>query len=250
MRKLLIAFLLCCGSLSAQTIQNPSFETFNQLTNGTYNSGPIPNWTCSGGGQSGSWQPGSMFSNLPNGVTVAWLVSETCSQDVGQQPAGSYSLSAYVAHRPDGYVTTYTISLMSGTTTVCSQSGSNGTIPAGTWQQVSCSGNLSAAGDLTIVLASGGNQVDFDAVSFGPPPSLQATLTWTDSINPSGTPYNVYRSQGPSCTNFVRLNGSPVAALTYVDATIVRNQSYCYEVRAVIGAAESIAGDDLFLVVQ
>lgn len=113
-------------------------------------------------------------------------------------------------------------------------------------------------GSMTIELDSPGGNGYIDAIEILPssPPQHQAVLTWTDSLNPSGTQYNVYRTAGApngtiiSCTNFIRLNGNPVSALTYTDTTIVSGYSYCWEVRAINGSGESIAGDNLFLVVQ
>ena len=63
------------------------------------------------------------------------------------------------------------------------------------------------------------------------------TLTWVDGVNPTGTTYNVYRAPG-ACSvitnTYVKINTSAVAALTYIDTTVVPG-IYCYAVTAVSG---------------
>lgn len=69
-------------------------------------------------------------------------------------------------------------------------------------------------------------------------PTHQVTLTWTDSANPAGTSYSVYRFSG-TCANpqFVSI-ASGVAIKTYVDANIAPG-TYCYTVTAVNAGSES-----------
>ncbi len=64
------------------------------------------------------------------------------------------------------------------------------------------------------------------------------TLAWTDTLNPAGTAYNVYRAPG-LCTGtpaFVKI--ATAAAKSYVDATATP-ANFCYEVTAVYGGLES-----------
>lgn len=66
-----------------------------------------------------------------------------------------------------------------------------------------------------------------------------ATLTWTDTANPAGTTYNVYRATG-LCSGspiFSKL-ASAVAVKTYVDST-VQPGNYCFQVTATSAGAES-----------
>jgi RHS repeat-associated protein len=154
-------------------LQNSSFETYNTLDQGCacgpFNYGPIPGWTINGSG--GSWQPSaSTYSSFPAGPTVIWNGGGTISQTlagIGLQPNTTYTLSVYVGHRLDGYVNTYTVSLQAGSTVLKSVSASNSTITAGTFANVSLTyttGSTVTSGDLTIVLSSGGSQIDFDNV--------------------------------------------------------------------------------------
>src|SRR5574337_1472862 len=66
-----------------------------------------------------------------------------------------------------------------------------------------------------------------------------ATLTWTDTQNPTGTTYSVYRATG-LCSGTPTFNkiASAVAVLTYVDTT-VQPGNYCYEVTATFNGMES-----------
>lgn len=68
------------------------------------------------------------------------------------------------------------------------------------------------------------------------------TLSWTDSQNPAGTTYNVWRASG-ACpataptstppTGFTQLNTAPVTATTYLDTAVTAGDTYCYVVTAV-----------------
>lgn len=66
-----------------------------------------------------------------------------------------------------------------------------------------------------------------------------ATLAWTDTLNPTGTTYTVYRAPG-------LCSGSPVfaklatglATTNYVDSTVTPG-NYCYQVSATFNGMES-----------
>jgi len=63
-------------------------------------------------------------------------------------------------------------------------------------------------------------------------------LTWTDTQNPTGTTYNVYRAPG-LCSGtpaFVKL-ASGVTSLTFADATITVGP-WCYQVTASVSNIE------------
>lgn len=65
------------------------------------------------------------------------------------------------------------------------------------------------------------------------------TLTWSDTTNPSGTTYNVYRAQGlcSGTPTFSKL-AAAVPAKTYLDSTVTPG-NYCYEVTATANGMES-----------
>lgn len=67
------------------------------------------------------------------------------------------------------------------------------------------------------------------------------TLSWMASADAAANPsltYNVYRLA--ACSEpFAQLNASPDAATTYLDAAVFAGNTYCYQVTAVLGAAES-----------
>lgn len=66
------------------------------------------------------------------------------------------------------------------------------------------------------------------------------TLNWTDTRNPAGTTYNVFKAPAACSanpTNFVRL-ASGIAVKTYLDSGVPVG-SYCYYVTAVYNAMES-----------
>ncbi len=65
------------------------------------------------------------------------------------------------------------------------------------------------------------------------------TLTWADTLNPSGTTYNVYRAP-TACAgtpSFTRI-ASGLNLKTYTDLTVVPG-SYCFQVSAVSSSIES-----------
>jgi hypothetical protein len=246
MKRLLVFSLLALPVAAQQvTIQNPSFETLNTLNansySGPWNSGPIPSWNCSG--SNGSWQPNisNEFYSVPDGSTVVW-VKGTCSQDVGvvAQANETYTFKAFVGRRVDGNDddSTWNISLYAGNTLLCTNSGPINSIASGAWVQesVSCSAGSSPSGNVVVsISASAGTSFDNVSLS-GLAASHQATLTWQDSLNPSGTTYNVYRSSGVTWNPVLLAN---VSALNYTDTTIVANQSYVYKVTAIVDGAES-----------
>jgi len=65
------------------------------------------------------------------------------------------------------------------------------------------------------------------------------TLTWTDTANPSGTTYSVYRATGlcSGSPTFSKI-ASAVAPKTY-DDTSVTPGNYCYQVTATANGMES-----------
>lgn len=169
--------LLSAGAWGdAISIQNASFETTNPLispcagTGCAYNGGPIPGWTLTGNG--GSFQPSSLYFNLPlpDGNIVAYSNGGSISQDLGVSllADATYTLSVFVGDRLDNRTSNYSLSLLAGTTTLCTFSGSNASITPGTFADETCtfqSGTTLPSGDLSIVLTSAGTQTDFDDVS-------------------------------------------------------------------------------------
>lgn len=75
----------------------------------------------------------------------------------------------------------------------------------------------------------------------------QVTLSWTDTANPAGTTYNVYRQTG-SCppgqivnpVGWTKLTTTPITAMSFADASVVGGMSYCYVITAVSGTSESV----------
>lgn len=65
------------------------------------------------------------------------------------------------------------------------------------------------------------------------------TLTWTDTLNPSGTTYNVYRATGlcSGTPSFSKI-AAGVATKTYQDTTVTPG-NYCYSVSATSNGVES-----------
>jgi hypothetical protein len=157
-------------------IQNASFETTSSLiacgAGCFYNLGPIPDWTTTG--VAGSWQPTSAYS-VPDGSFIAYSNGGTISQTLAATvlPDATYTLSVDIGHRPDGLANNYMIALFAGNTLLGSESGSNGTIPLGTFMDESfsyTSGALPPSGNLDIVLTSDGPQIDFDNVQLNVAP--------------------------------------------------------------------------------
>lgn len=73
--------------------------------------------------------------------------------------------------------------------------------------------------------------------------SHNATLTWTDTSNPTGTTYNVYRATGlcSGTPTFSKL-ATAVTVKTYQDTT-VQPGGYCFMVTAVYNSVESAASN-------
>ncbi len=69
----------------------------------------------------------------------------------------------------------------------------------------------------------------------------RATLTWEDTLNPTGTTYNVYRTT-EACSSATTFSATPLASgvtfKTYPDTTVTPG-SYCYEITAVYNNVES-----------
>lgn len=176
-RLLLLSFLLLgCVTFSASAsvipVANASFEMHGPLISCGpgcfYNLGPIPDWTIAGTGEAGSWHPISAFPP-PDGSFIAYSNGGTISQmlTTSLTPNTTYTLSVYVGHRPDGLADGFTIALDAGTTVLKSLSGYNGFFPLGTFEDeilTFTTGATVAPGDLSIVLTSDGQQVDFDNV--------------------------------------------------------------------------------------
>ena len=82
-------------------------------------------------------------------------------------------------------------------------------------------------------------------LSVGLPAATTPTvnLGWTDTANPSGVTYSVYRSAGV-CVGPIQLSSamklaSGLTALTYSDTTAAIGSSYCYGVTATVNGVES-----------
>jgi hypothetical protein len=178
----MLLLLLVLGTLAAPawadiTVINPSFEmtsglNFSGPTFGKWNLGPIPGWDLTGEG--GSWQPDTVaarsYSSVPDGITVAYSNGGSISQtlDASLIPNTTYNLSVDVGHRRDGLDPNYTIAIYAGSELLDSLTGSNGSIPIGTFADETLtftSGEKVAPGMLKIVLSSnGGPQTAFDDV--------------------------------------------------------------------------------------
>jgi hypothetical protein len=157
--------------VTAPIVQNPSFETFNPLSipgPGPYNHGPIPNWT----GPGGSWQPANgPFTSLCNGPTVVFT-NGTLTQDLGGPPvAGTYTLTVCTGLRADVAAdasATWVISLLAGSTVLCTATGLNSAIPVGTMVKQTLACPMPATippGDLFISLGVSGTEAVFDNVA-------------------------------------------------------------------------------------
>jgi hypothetical protein len=70
------------------------------------------------------------------------------------------------------------------------------------------------------------------------------TLNWTDTLNPAGTTYNVYRAAGPcsGTPTFSKITATPLTDKTYVD-TAVQPGPYCYVATAMFNSVESAYSD-------
>jgi hypothetical protein len=65
------------------------------------------------------------------------------------------------------------------------------------------------------------------------------TLAWTDTANPAGTTYSVYKATGlcSGTPTFAKV-ATALTVLTYADSAVVPG-NYCYEVTATSGSVES-----------
>lgn len=65
------------------------------------------------------------------------------------------------------------------------------------------------------------------------------TLTWTDTLNPTGTTYNVYRATGlcSGTPTFSKI-ASALVVKTFQDTTVTPG-NYCYEATATFNGMES-----------
>ena len=182
-----LAFWLLSSVAWADSIlvQNASFELvanppgLNQTCAGTgcaFNdvaNGPIPGWTPSFNASAGSFQPGSSTTYfntaLPDGNIVAYINSGSISQTLGVSilPDSIYTLSVDVGRRNDVAGVNYSLNLLAGSNAFCTQSGSNSTIAAGTFSEITliCTTGASVpAGLLGIELTGASRQVNFDDV--------------------------------------------------------------------------------------
>src|SRR5271156_4736113 len=75
----------------------------------------------------------------------------------------------------------------------------------------------------------------------GPAFPYSVVLTWTAPETSGVTGYNMYRAPYTSgtCGPYAVINTAPITAATYTDATVASGAQYCYEVTALVGAAES-----------
>jgi hapalindole biogenesis HpiC1 cyclase-like protein/PEP-CTERM motif-containing protein len=188
LKLLLICMLTVCTALTCSAVRadgvipvvNGSFDSHDAFTTSCvsgclFNFGPIPGWTASG--QAGSFEPDPTQFNLPlpGAGIVAYSNGGTLTQDVGVavQDNTTYVLTVDIGHRLNYFLTSYSIALDDGSTPLCSTPlTSDGSITPGTFAVVTLTcttGSSVAPGDLTIVLTSSGNQIDFDNVSLVDP---------------------------------------------------------------------------------
>lgn len=60
----------------------------------------------------------------------------------------------------------------------------------------------------------------------------KVTLTITDTVNPSGTSYNVYRASGACSTSLTLTKIGTTSTKTFIDSNLAAG-SYCYSATAV-----------------
>ena len=165
------------------TVQNASFDlvgnqglnspcagtacSFNDVAQGF-----IPGWTPSFNASAGSFHPGSSALYFSTDVgTIAYINNGSLSQMLGVSvlPDSTYTLSVDVGRRFDFAGVNYSLSLLDGSSVLgtCTQTGSNASIAAGTFADITltCTTGASVpAGLLGIQLTGSGTQVDFDNV--------------------------------------------------------------------------------------
>jgi Putative Ig domain len=71
-------------------------------------------------------------------------------------------------------------------------------------------------------------------------------LTWTASPSSGVTGYNVYRSNVDG-SGYVKINASPVAGLTYTDATVASSQTYYYVTTAVDDSGDESGYSEVYM---
>jgi hypothetical protein len=82
----------------------------------------------------------------------------------------------------------------------------------------------------------------FAALTFGQT-THKVTLAWTDTLNPAGTTYTIYRANGAcSVTPTYVLIASAIVTKTYDDNNVSPGK-YCYTATAVYNAEESVYAD-------
>ena len=177
-----------CPATGSIPIQNASFSQANAFVQGcgsppVCNYGPIPGWSSTGQ-YTGSWQPDSnSYNPLPgivaysNGGTISQVLSATV------QPNTTYTLQVDIGHRLDGsQIAGYTIALGAGSNPLATSDDSNGELVAGAFQTETVtytSGANPPSGNLAIVLASYGDQIDFKNVALTTSaPSPPATVNY------------------------------------------------------------------------
>jgi len=136
----------------------------------------IPDWNnIDSNTAAGSFQPGSsttyFTSPLPSGNTVAFINQGAIFQTLGVSvlPNATYTLSVDVGRRVDVSGVNYSLNLLDGSNILgsCTQSGSNASIAAGTFADVTLTcttGSSVSPGLLGIELTGNGRQVNFDNV--------------------------------------------------------------------------------------
>jgi hypothetical protein len=258
-----LALLILVPFSYAQTqipVVNPSFEQgFAASGNGA--GGPWSyqtptGWTKSGGGNSGLWQPdtsGCGYKSIPDGTTVVWNDGVTISQDL-QQPALAsqiYLVTVWVGHRNCEPPNSYTITLLAGTTPLCTWVGSNSTIPVGTFaaQINTCQTTATPpSGDLTISLSSNGVEVEFDDVSISATPlvapvqnsiTVNISVTFDDGSIPTIYTVNVNDVTDPKNTiGQLSLTPDPVTGVASGQFNLISTKQYQVALLAMGAVAE------------
>ena len=79
--------------------------------------------------------------------------------------------------------------------------------------------------------------------------SHTVTLTWTDTVNPTGTTYSAWRQTGAcpqlaptTTTGFTQLNAAAITIKSYADSTVTAGATYCYVVTATAAGGGTASG--------
>lgn len=74
----------------------------------------------------------------------------------------------------------------------------------------------------------------FLALSSSAQTTHKVVITWSDTANPAGTTYNIYKAAAAcsSSPTLTKLNTAPVATQSYTDANVAPG-TYCYAATAV-----------------